>query len=90
MSPALQYPLLGFQTLLLHVHTPLPLSQPVHILLILQQLGLQLPSLAAQTLSLQEAPLLPFLQQALVLVLETRARPLQLSNNESEKRVEAL
>lgn len=71
MSPALQYPLLGFHPLLLHLHTPLALPQPVHILLILQQLGLQLLSLAAQTLSLQEAPLLSLLQQALMLALET-------------------
>lgn len=36
VSPALQYPLLGFHPLLLQLHTPLALLQSVHILLILQ------------------------------------------------------
>lgn len=31
MSPALQYPLLGFHPLLLQLHTPLALPQPVHV-----------------------------------------------------------
>lgn len=83
MSPALQYPLLGFHPLLLHLHTPLALPQPVHILLILQQLGLQLLSLAAQTFGLQEAALLSLLQQALMLALETRMRKLQLSRSKT-------
>lgn len=83
MSPTLQYPLLGFHPLLLHLHTPLALPQPVHILPILQQLGLELLSLPAQAFGLQEAPLLPLLQQALVLALETWMRRLQLSRNQT-------
>lgn len=74
VSTPLQLPLLGFDLLLLPLHAPLALPQAVQVLLVLLQLSLQLLSLAAQPLGLQEALLLPLLQHTLLLTLGTHSQ----------------
>ncbi|TNN40488.1 hypothetical protein EYF80_049346 [Liparis tanakae] len=69
VPPAQQQLLLGVDLLLLALHAPLALPQPLQVEPVLQQLGLQLLALAAQPLRLQEALLLPLLQHALLLAL---------------------
>lgn len=83
VSPALQQPLLGFHLFPFPLHTPLALLQSVQILPIFQQLGFQHFSLAAQTLSLQEALLLSLLQVALLFILATSTHTVSMLESET-------
>lgn len=70
MSPALKESLLGFDLLLLSLHTPLSLFKSFQVLLVFKQLDLKLFPLTVQPLSLQEALLLPLPQLTLLLTLK--------------------